>query len=351
MATNLTRLKLILSQFLASAFYHRGTASNLDGVSGLRACTVFPEPQLSICHPNSWTASRDMSLDFNQLQKPVRKLRKLLKNARKEPLPEQVHDLRTNTRRLEAALASVSCEPRPEHRKLLKELGRIRKRAGKVRDMDVLTGFAASVRVPDEGDCSVQLLEYLGAEREKQAKRLHAAIGQHRGRLRELLKRTGKQFEAVASAGNHDADDDATSAAASAAASALVLESELAEVARLSRQNLHPYRLKVKELRNVLRLAQDGGNDTFIETLGTVKNAIGEWHDWQELVGIAEQVLDHGPQCKLVRELKRISDAKYDHALAETEKMRRKYLRISGKKKPGRQPAPEVWKATAAIAA
>jgi len=88
-----------------------------------------------------------MSLDSKQLQKPVRKLRKLLKNAAKHPFPEQVHDLRTNTRRLEAALASVSCNPRPRDRKLLKELGRICKRAGKARDMDVLTGFAASVRV------------------------------------------------------------------------------------------------------------------------------------------------------------------------------------------------------------
>src|SRR5438270_8446454 len=164
-----------------------------------------------------------MSLDSKQLQKPVRKLRKLLKNAAKHPFPEQVHDLRTNTHRLEAALASVSCEPRPRDRELLKELGRIRKRAGKVRDMDVLTGFAASVRAPDEGDCSVQLLEYLGVEREKQAKRLHAAIAQHRGRVRELLKRTGREFEAVASAGNHDTDEDSAVAAASAAASALVL--------------------------------------------------------------------------------------------------------------------------------
>ena len=50
-------------------------------------------------------------LDPERVLKPTRKLRKLLKNMPKQPAPEQVHDLRTNTRRFEAILAAVSPEP------------------------------------------------------------------------------------------------------------------------------------------------------------------------------------------------------------------------------------------------
>lgn len=87
-----------------------------------------------------------MSLDSNQVQKPVRKLRKIIKKAGKEPSSQEVHDLRTNSRRLEASLAALSLHSKGNGRRLLKDLSRVRKRAGKVRDMDVLTGYAATLR-------------------------------------------------------------------------------------------------------------------------------------------------------------------------------------------------------------
>ena len=55
---------------------------------------------------------------------------------------------------------------------------------------------------------------------------------------------------------------------------------------RLNRNNLHPYRLKVKELRNVLQLSNRADDIEFVEKLGQVKDAIGDWHDWEELVRI-----------------------------------------------------------------
>lgn len=49
-------------------------------------------------------------------------------------------------------------------------VSKLRKRAGKIRDMDVLTAHAASVELAhDENYCSVALLEYLGAQRLKHA--------------------------------------------------------------------------------------------------------------------------------------------------------------------------------------
>src|SRR5438874_13230525 len=92
-------------------------------------------------------------LDPKRVLKPTRKLRKLLKNMPKQPAPEQVHDLRTNTRRFEAILAAISPDSTRKEKSLLRELAAIRKRAGKVRDMDVLTDFAARITADGEDNC------------------------------------------------------------------------------------------------------------------------------------------------------------------------------------------------------
>jgi len=59
----------------------------------------------------------------------------------------------------------------------------------------------------------------------------------------------------------------------------------------------------------------------FIDSLGPVKDAIGEWHDWEELIAIASDLDEHRPNCKLVRELKTISDRKYERALSLTNEI------------------------------
>jgi hypothetical protein len=120
----------------------------------------------------------------------------------------------------------------------------------------------------------------------------------------------------------------------------------------LTRKNLHPYRLGVKELQNVLRLGEHSSNGEFVNALGQVKDAIGEWHDWEELLAITKGVLDHGTECTLLRRLKEISDEKYRDALSKAENMRKQCLRISqGKSARGgcsRQnpcgPLPRIWR-------
>ena len=86
-----------------------------------------------------------MALDVDRLQKPVRQLRKFIKKMPRRPTPDQVHDLRTNTRRIEASMEALALDSKRQGQRLLKYLARVRKRAGKVRDMDVLTGFTSNV--------------------------------------------------------------------------------------------------------------------------------------------------------------------------------------------------------------
>ena len=292
-----------------------------------------------------------MALDGDRLQKTAKKLRKLLKKMPGQPSPEEVHNLRSNIRRLEATLAALLPCPKKNDKRLLKDLGQVRKRAGKVRDMDVLTGFAADVHREGEEECRVQLLEYLGIKRQKSARSLHRAVDKYGPAARRRLRKTLVELEQIVS--HNSQNGDSNDAAAQATASALRLESELAAVSRLGRNNLHPYRLQVKELHNVLKLAEGADSQEFTETLGNVKDAIGEWHDWEELTAIAQDVLDHSPRCKLLTEIKRITNEKFHHALEQAERMRRKYFRLSPGRKDRRpaKPAEEVWTATKAIAA
>jgi len=296
-----------------------------------------------------------MAIDADRMQKPVRKLRKLLKKMGSQPAVEDVHDLRTSSRRLEASF-QASLDTERNSRKVLKKVRKIRKAAGKVRDMDVLTGYLSGVHPPDnERACMVQLLEHLGAQRARHAKKLVAKRRQYGSSLRKQLQRISRDMDhALPQDGNGRSDGNSIDA--QAAASALRLISELRQPARLGKNNLHPYRLKVKELRNVLEMAQNAKQQEFVDTLGKVKDAIGEWHDWEELATIAQGILDHGRNCQLLQELRRTSKSKYQDALSLAEMMRKKFLRISHGNRKGSHrgvelPAESVWSATAALAA
>ena len=228
-----------------------------------------------------------MPLDQDKLEGSFRKLRKSLKNVPKEPSPEEVHDLRTRTRRLESTLHALMLDQEQDGRRLLRTVSPIRKQAGKVRDMDVLTGFAATL-ANDDQECLTQLLEHLGAKRLQFAERLRAAVVQKRKKARRRLRRYSGLVRTDRSrkSASHNLEW-----AVDATAIALHLSSHLAAWPRLNSSNLHAYRLKVKELRYVLQLAK-GQNTGFVDALGEVKDAIGEWHDWSELAAVANDVLD-----------------------------------------------------------
>jgi len=48
----------------------------------------------------------------------------------------------------------------------------VRQRAGEVRDMDVLTGFATTLHAAGEDECRILLLEHLGSKRMRQARKV-----------------------------------------------------------------------------------------------------------------------------------------------------------------------------------
>jgi CHAD domain-containing protein len=220
--------------------------------------------------------------------------------------------------------------------------------------MDVLTADALTLSDNEELDCLVQLVEYLGAKRSKYAKKLHRAIQRPGSQFLHDLKRKLKQLQKVL---KHAENNDSTrsDAVLLAIAKAIELSSGLRFPTKLNRSNLHPYRLRVKELRNVLQLSDQADDQEFVEKLGEVKDAIGGWHDWEELTAIAVPLLDHRESCKLIKRLHLNCTSALERALIITSRFQDKYLKST---RPGHRPrnskfatlSGPVLRATSAIA-
>ena len=65
---------------------------------------------------------------------------------------------------------------------------------------------------------------------------------------------------------------------------------ELGSWPPLNADNIHAFRLKVKELRYVLQLSADADSG-MMAALSDVQRRVGDWHDWQQLHEIASEIL------------------------------------------------------------
>jgi CHAD domain-containing protein len=257
-----------------------------------------------------------------------------------------VHELRTGARNLETAFVTLGLDSKRGIDSLRRDLEKIRRLAGSLRDMDVLTAAALNVDRRGEQDCLVRLLESLGAERSKRARKLRAAIAKRRRRFLRSLERGLDRVERA----TEDADT-----VPGAVARAVQVSSKLSRPGRLTRKNLHEYRLEVKKLRDILRLSDRAADVALVPKLEEVKDAIGDWHDWVELTDVALDVLDHGASCQLTKRLAATRDTNYKRALSLTHALiarhlrpkRRKHRRRSAVRAPIAKP---VLEAVAAIA-
>jgi CHAD domain-containing protein len=271
-----------------------------------------------------------MALDLQSVDKPFRKLAKLLKKFPDPPAPEDIHDVRTHTRRIEAVVDAFQLDSRKTGNHLVKSLKPIRQAAGAVRDLDVLTDLAASLDRAKDGDCRLQLLEHLVARRNKAAakmrKRVDATEKDARSLLKACRKSAGNGLDAANSSNAKEKDIQKTrQKSAGSMATSLQIEQELREWPRLTDSNIHPFRLKVKELRYVLQLGQDSDSKLVAE-LGDVKDQIGLWHDWNELAAISSRVLDHGSGCPIAAQIRSRTKEELKKALASANALRARYL-------------------------
>jgi CHAD domain-containing protein len=267
-----------------------------------------------------------MPFDIERIHKSANRVVKFLRKNSRRPRSNAVHDLRTSINTLETTFITVGLSSKRTVKRFLRDLRKLRERAGKVRNMDVLIDKVLTLKQDGEQDCLIRLLGHLAAEWNIRVKKLHRLIEAVGPKLRRDLKRNSKRVEELLQEAETDPGDSV--AIPMTIAKAMMLSSELKAPSRLTKKNLHGYRVKVKELRNVFYMSDHFGSPELLEKLREVKDAIGDWHDWGELAEIAAHVLDdHGASCKLLKQIKKSSESKYDHALVLTGRWRSQYLK------------------------
>jgi len=256
---------------------------------------------------------RYMPVDPKRSRVVFQKLERDLVKLSSKPRPDNVHGFRTATRRLQILLGELSPKPDRNQKKLLKLLGRIRKRAGKVRDLDVQLAALHSLKVPREPRRKTQLVNRLIELRGRQEKKLQKAGGKETVReIRKRLKRAAKSFIPEASRDP-----------------LLVAREMLAEINRsdapVSEALLHQYRILSKRARYAAEFADRSTEaEQFIAGVKRVQDALGDWHDWLTLTQTASKHLGEVRESPMVAELHNVTGAKYRHAVAVLSRMRDK---------------------------
>ena len=251
-----------------------------------------------------------MKLQTDAVAKPLQRLRVQLNNFPSSPPPEDVHSLRTHTRRLEATVAALALAREKETRRLLKLITPVRKAAGKVRDMDVLIGDALTLSGNPGSEAVVRLVEHLANMRVRHARKLRKVIGGRRHDIRKRLKQSSKLMnEKLKDSSTLDGDTGLRT-----------LIAELSNWPELHEGNLHMFRIRIKELRYMLQLSNEA-KAKLMDSLGEVKDTIGDWHDWVELRKIAGKVLGPEENREVLTDIERIRNEKLQVALTAANRV------------------------------
>jgi CHAD domain-containing protein len=251
-----------------------------------------------------------MSIAPKRSRVVFQKLEQDLVKLTSKPRAENVHRFRTGTRRLQILLGELSPGLDRSQKKLLRMLGRIRKRAGKVRDLDVQLTALRSLKIPREPRRKTQMVNHLIELRGQQEKRLRKAVDEDTVReIRKRLKRAGKDFDPEKSGD--------PLAVARGMLDAIRADAPVTEAL------LHQYRILSKRARYAAEFAEPSpGAVQFIAGIKRIQDALGDWHDWLTLTQTAREHLGEVRESSLVAELHNVTGAKFRHGVTVLSQMR-----------------------------
>ena len=222
-----------------------------------------------------------------------------------DPQAEHVHRFRTAARRLQILLKLILPEQGRKQKKLLKRMNRIRRRAGKVRDLDVQLAALRSLKVPLQPRRKTQLIQemlQLRAEHEKNLLKLLS-----KSEVRDLSKRLRR----AAKSARFERMQDPLRVAKQ------VLQST-PRAATVDDEVLHRYRLAVKRARYAAEFAAKSAESAeFIRQLRHLQDSLGHWHDWVTLTDTATQRIGEVNQSPLVAAIRNVTGGKFRNAVAD----------------------------------
>src|SRR5437879_11196931 len=119
-----------------------------------------------------------MPVDSKKSRLAFQKLNRHLSKLTTKTAPKSVHKFRTYSRRVETLVGELAREQSRNDKKLLKLLARLRKKAGRVRDLDVQIASLRSLKIPQEAERKSKLLRVLADERSARERRRERAFEQ-----------------------------------------------------------------------------------------------------------------------------------------------------------------------------
>jgi CHAD domain-containing protein len=260
------------------------------------------------------------------IQSVFQKLERDLVRVSSKQNAESVHRFRSAVRRLETLLEELLPKQKRAHHKLLKALGRIRKRSGKLRDLDVQLSALRSLKIPQEPRRKSQLMNNLIELRAEHEKKLRKALDKKD--VHEIQKRLRRAARDVRSAKAGDP----------LAVARKMLGQPLSADSRgtLTEDLLHHYRIIGKRARYIAELAPASAEVTeFVTQLKRMQDAAGDWHDWFTLTHTAAKRLGDVHESSLVAALHNVTGAKFRNAVTALSALRAAQTPHKPAPKPG----------------
>jgi CHAD domain-containing protein len=288
------------------------------------------------------------------------------------PKVEAVHHLRTGTRRVEATLETLARETgarglgkttEEARQRWLRQLKKIRRAAGAVRDLDVhrellaenflpaaetapdkiaaelevatAAAVTGSVEITPLMQQARSLDQWLKGRRSTAAEALCSKLDDHVNRLLDAER----QFMAAI------AQRPSVMRRTHRPAVRLALEDYLRlmdAMPLLDKENLHDFRKGAKKARYVAESEdKDAAAEALAKAIKRVQDAIGDWHDWEVVAQEAREALgDDG--AALQNELEARAQRAYHRALRVTTTMARRFVGEWRASPPRRARSPRV---------
>ena len=248
-----------------------------------------------------------------------------------------MHDLRTISRRVEALLDALATEPDRNQRKLMRRLKRLRRRAGRVRDIDVQVAALRTLKIGRDSGRKAQLLRHLNDRRSRRERKLQNALDTETIRtVRRRLARCEKELLAPPPATPRRPGAAATPAATSAPPKPEVQPVSLAlrMFATIAKQQgafteatLHRFRTRCKRVRYVAEMAGDDPEaKRIVSQIKRMQDAIGDWHDWLTLTQTAQKLFAEPVDSALLAALRNVTRAKFMEATRHASDLKRNLL-------------------------
>ena len=279
-------------------------------------------------------------------------LKETLTRCASDPDVESVHDTRTGTRRIEAALEAAlrdagleGAEPDDPRIAAARTweglLKRARRAAAPVRDLDVQRGLLKRL-VAELGAAAPP--DGLNGDLAEQAARLDRALHAKRdvrvAPLKKIASKWAERLDGHCAAfvdamtqrqARHARKPDAARAALDAFARLAT------QMQQLDAGNLHDFRKGAKKARY---MAEAGMGDEYAGAVGKalkkLQDAIGDWHDWLMLAEDAHKYLGENG-ARLTAAIEGERDLRFDAAMKLTTRMRGKLMGEWLAKAPARQ--------------